>query len=180
MKTMCNGIAILVYEKNGRLKGLCKGITSHDELCKEDEDLRLGHIEPYRFELLYPANIVFDRAANNLILTNGLFGEQPPREIWDVAFEIGKPFFFKHTKQQLQFANLRSANLTDANLTDANLTDANLMGADLMGANLMGANLTDANLMGADLRGANLRGANLMGANLTNIITNEFTRGLKG
>ena len=67
---MCNGIAILVWEENGRLKGLCNG-------------------------------------------------EQPPQKVWDVAFSVAKPFFMKHGKKQLQYANLIGANLRDANLRGA-------------------------------------------------------------
>jgi hypothetical protein len=197
---MCNGIAILVYEKNGRLKGLCNGERHHDVLCKEDEELRLGKIEPYRFELYYPANIVFDRGAPNQPLASGLFGEQPPEKVFDVAFEVGRPFFFKHKLDQLYAANLRHADLEDANLIGAdlrhanligaNLRHANLIGANLIGANLEDANLEDANLIGADLRHANLIGADLRhanlrranlrradlsGANLRDIITDEYT-----
>ena len=142
---MCNGIAILVYEKNGRLKGLCNGEKHHDVLCREDEDLRLGKIEPYRFELYYPANIVFDRGASSLPLADGLFGEQPPEKVFEVAFETGKPWFFKHKLDQLY------------------------------GANLMGANLISANLRRANLRHANLISANLENANLEDIITNKYT-----
>ena len=141
---MCNGIAILVYEKNGRLKGLCNGERHHDVLCKEDEELRLGKIEPYRFELYYPANIVFDWGAPNQPLAGGLFGEQPPGEVWDVAFEIGRPFFMKHRPDQLYAANLEDANLEDADLEDANLRRANLEDANLRRANLEGANLRRA------------------------------------
>ena len=187
---MCNGIAILVYEKNGRLKGLCNGEKHHDVLCREDEDLRLGKIEPYRFELYYPANIVFDRGASSLPLADGLFGEQPPQKVFDVAFEAGKPWFFKHKLDQLYAANLRradliGANLIGADLEDANLRRANLMGANLGDANLRRANLEDANLISANLIGANLMGANLISANLEDanlenanledIITNKYT-----
>lgn len=31
---MCLGIAVLVFEENGRLKGLCNGTKHHDELCR--------------------------------------------------------------------------------------------------------------------------------------------------
>ena len=172
---MCNGIAILVYEKNGRMKGLCTGVTSHDELCKQDEDLRLGKIEPYRFELYYPANIIFDRGWKTLPLADGLFGEQPPEKVFEVAFDVGKPWFFKHKLNQLYGANLIGANLTGANLRAANLEDANLEDANLIGANLIGANLIGANLEDANLTGANLRAANLIGANLKDIITNKYT-----
>jgi hypothetical protein len=133
----------LVYAKNGRLKGLCNGEKHHDVLCREDEDLRLGKIEPYRFELYYPANIVFDRGASSLPLADGLFGEQPPEKVFEVAFETGKPWFFKHKLDQLYAANLRCANLIGANLEDANLIGANLIGANLEDANLEGANLED-------------------------------------
>ena len=143
MLNICNGIAILVYEKNGRLKGLCNGEKHHDILCKQDEDLRLGKIEPYRFELYYPASIVFDRGARVNTLANGLFGEQPPVEVWDVAFEVGRPFFLKHKPDQLEFANLEGANLEGANLRRANLEFANLIGANLEDANLRRANLED-------------------------------------
>jgi len=133
---MCNGIAVLVWEENGRLKGLCNGEKHHDILCKENENLRLGKIEPYRFELLYPANLVYDRGAKSLPLANGLFGEQPPREVWDVALSVAQPYFMKHTKEQLEYANLRGANLRLANLMDANLRGANLRGSNLRDANL--------------------------------------------
>ncbi|MDP3013121.1 MAG: hypothetical protein Q8M92_02680, partial [Candidatus Subteraquimicrobiales bacterium] len=76
MKNMCNGIAVLVWTENGRPKGLCKGTSSHDELAKENENLRLGKIEPYRFELLYPSNLVYDRGAKTLSLNNGFYAEQ--------------------------------------------------------------------------------------------------------
>ena len=177
---MCLGIAVLVFEENGRLKGLCNGTKHHDELCRENENLRLGKIEPYRFELYYPTNLVYDRGADSLPLAEGLQGEQPPLKVWDVAFNVARPFFMKHTKDQLECANLRGANLRGANLRGANLRGANLEDADLRGANLIGANLRVANLEDADLRGANLiganlRGANLRGANLENIITNKYT-----
>ena len=116
---MCNGIAILVWEENGRLKGLCNGEQHHDVLAKENENLRYGKIEPYRFELLYPCNIVYDRSASNLSLAEGFNGEQPPQKVWDVAFSVAKPFFMKHGKKQLQYANLRGVNLRDANLRGA-------------------------------------------------------------
>ena len=197
---MCEGIAILVYEKNGRLKGLCNGEKSHDVLCREDEDLRLGKIEPYRFELYYPTSIVFDRGASSLPLAEGLFGEQPPEKVFDVAFEVGKPWFFKHKLDQLYGANLsgadlrhadledadlEDANLEDANLRRANLEDANLIGANLSGADVRHADLEDADLDGADLRRADLSGADLSGADLSgadledadlrDIITDEYT-----
>jgi hypothetical protein len=145
---MCNGIAVIVYEKDGVLQGLCTGISSHDELCKEVEELRYGEIEPYRFELLYPCNLTFDRKYD----FKGILGinkEQPDKQIWDIALEVSKDFFAKHTREQLTFAYLRGADLE---------------GADLEGADLIGANLIDANLKGADLEGADLRGANLEGA----------------
>jgi len=173
---MCNGIAVLVYLKNGELKGLCTGISSHDELCKQDEELRYGKIEPYRFELLYPCNLIFDRVYN-MDKGVGVANEQPEQAIWDEAFRVAKPYFIKHTKEQLQYAHLTHANLTSAdlryaNLTGADLTDADLTDADLTGANLTDAdirhvNLTDAVLTGAVLTGADLRYANLTGANLT-------------
>ena len=180
MINMCNGIAILVYEKNGRLKGLCNGEKSHDVLCREDEDLRLGKIEPYRFELYYPASIVFDRGASSLPLAEGLFGEQPPQEVFDVAFEVGKPWFFKHKLDQLYGADLSGADLIGADLIGANLRRADLEYADLEDADLEDADLRHANLIGADLRhanliGANLEDANLEDANLTDIITNKYT-----
>ena len=184
---MCNGIAVLVWTENGRLKGLCTGEKHHDILCKENENLRLGKIEPYRFELYYPANLVYDRSAS-LPLAEGLFGEQPPREVWDVALSVAQPFFMKHNKSQLEFANLICANLIGADLGGADLRDANLIGANLIGADLRDANLRDANLrsanlrsanlIGANLRDANLRDANLIGANLEGVFTNVFTRGL--
>jgi len=31
--------------------------------------------------------------------------------VWDVAFNVARPFFMKHTKDQLECANLRGANL---------------------------------------------------------------------
>ena len=142
---MCNGIAVLVYRKYGRLRGLCTGISSHDKLCKEDEALQYGKIEPYRFELLYPSNLVFDRGYKELPLGKGLCGEQPPREVWDVARSVSEPFIMKHSLKQLQYANLR-------------------------GANLIGADLRGANLYGANLRGANLRSANLYGANMEGVV----------
>ncbi len=43
-------------------------------------------------------------------------GLQPQEE--DVAFEVGKPWFFKHKLDQLYAANLEDANLEDANLAD--------------------------------------------------------------
>jgi len=183
---MCNGIAILVWEENGRIKTLCNGEKSHDVLCKENENLRLGKIEPYRFELYYPCSVVFDRSSRKLPLLSGLCGEQPPEKIFNAALEAGRPFFMKHDKKQLEHANLesanlkganlestdlRSANLIDADLRSANLIDANLecadlRSADLISANLTGANLKDANLRYADLRGANLESANLIDADL--------------
>ena len=150
---MSNGIAILVFFKDGKLKGLCTGISSHDELCKLDEDLRYGKIEPYRFELLYPCDMRYDRSLN-FYDGIGIAKEQPSQEIWETAFNVAKPFFMKHSLKQLQFANLRGTNLTNANLRGANLRDANLRDA-----NLTNANLSDTNLRGADLKGANISGA---------------------
>jgi len=60
-----------------------------------------------------------------------LFGEQPPEKVFDVAFEVGKPWFFKHKLDQLYAANLEDANLRRANLIGANLEDANLRRANL-------------------------------------------------
>src|SRR5574343_384987 len=148
---MCNGIAVLVWEENGRLKGLCNGEKHHDILCKENENLRLGIIEPYRFELLYPANMVYDRGARSLPLANGCFGEQPPAEVWSVAFSVAQPFFMQHSTEQLEGANLKGANLKGANLKGANLEGANIIRANLEGAILEGANLYCANLKGANL-----------------------------
>jgi hypothetical protein len=197
---MCNGIAVLVFEENGRLKGLCNGTKHHDELCRENENLRLGKIEPYRFELYYPCNIVYDRGANSLPLAEGLMGEQPPREVWDVAFSVAEPFFMKHGLDQLEYANLMGSNLIGSNLSGSNLMGSNLIGSNLSGSNLMGSNLIGSNLSGSNLRGANLigsnlsgsnlsganlicsnlsgsnlSGANLSGSNLRNIITNKYT-----
>jgi hypothetical protein len=126
---MCRGIAVIVYQKNGELKGLCTGISSHDKLCKQDEDLRFGKIEPYRFELLYPCNLTY--RSFDMHEGQGINKEQPKSKIWDVAFQIAKPFFIKHNKQQLQSAYLTRADLTGADLTGANLTEANLTRADL-------------------------------------------------
>ncbi len=78
---MSNEIAVLIYEKNNELKGLCTGISSHDELCKFDEELKYGKIEPYRFELLYPNNLIYDRGHDKL-LNNGIVKEQPNQKIW--------------------------------------------------------------------------------------------------
>src|SRR3990170_3468179 len=176
---MCNGIAVLVYLKNGELKGLCTGISSHDQLCKQDEELRYGKIEPYRFELLYPCNLIFDRVYN-MDKGVGVANEQPEQAIWDEAFRVAKPYFIKHTKEQLQYAHLthanltsadlRYANLTGADLTDADLTDADLTGADLTGADLTGADLTDADLTGANLTDADIRHVNLTDAVLTGAV----------
>ena len=58
---MSNEIADLVFLKDGKLKGLCIDITSHDELCKLDESLHYSKIEPYRFELLYPCDLRYGR-----------------------------------------------------------------------------------------------------------------------
>jgi hypothetical protein len=125
---MCNGIAVIVYEKHGRLKGLCTGISSHDELCKQDEELKYGRIEPYRFELLYPNNLVFDRGANNLPLGEGVCGEQPPLRVWNVARAVSEPYIMKHDKTQLQYADLSGADLFGANLRGADLSEADLRG----------------------------------------------------
>jgi hypothetical protein len=97
---MCKGIAVIVYEKDGELKGLCSGISSHDELCKQVEEIRYGDIEPYRFELLYPYNLTFDRA-HTFIGAEGICSEQPKKEIWNVAFDISRAFVMKHTRKQL-------------------------------------------------------------------------------
>lgn len=131
---MCNGIAILVWEKCAQIKGLCTGITSHDELAKMDEELKYGEIEPYRFELLYPYLLTYDRSAN--ILNTGLFNEQPPSLIIEKAMSYVMQYGMKHTIQQLQKANLRGANLGRANLEEAYLEGANLEEANLEGANL--------------------------------------------
>ena len=163
---MCKGIAVIVFEKNGELKGLCSGISSHDELCKQDEELRYGKIEPYRFELLYPCNLTYDRSAG-IENGQGINKEQPKKEIWDIAFQAAKEFFIKHTKEQLQFAYLSGADLSRANLSGADLSRANLTWADLTGANLTWANLTGADLSSANLYGADLSRANLTLANLT-------------
>lgn len=177
---MSNGIAIVVFLKNGQLNGLCNGITSHDELCKLDESLRYGETEPYRFELLYPCNLRYDRSLD-LYDGIGLAKEQPTQEIWEVAFKVAKPFFMKHNLQQLQLADFRNANLTSANFKDANLRDANfryakikntnftyanLIGADFRNANLINVNFKGANLKDTNFRDANLRGINLLYANL--------------
>ena len=124
---MCNGIAVLVYEKNGEIKGLCTGISSHDELCKLDDALRYGEIEPYRFELLYPYNLTYDRSAKNR-LGGGIAKEQPPEIVWDVARSVSNFYNMRHTIKQLQNAYLVGANLHGANLTGANLHDADLYG----------------------------------------------------
>ncbi len=173
---MCKGIAVIVYEKNGELKGICTGISSHDDLCKEVEELRYGQIEPYRFELLYPCNLTFDRSYN-FVGMSGIAKEQPDTKLLDVAFHTAKPFFMKHTKQQMQNAYLSGANLSEADLSEANLIRANLIRADLSGANLIRAdliraNLSEANLIRAYLSEANLiraylSGANFSGANLS-------------
>lgn len=168
---MCNGIAVIVFQKDNQLRGFCTGISSHDELCKLDEDLRYGKIEPYRFELLYPCNLIYDRSSD-LDGSIGIAKEQPSQKIWEIAFDVAKPFFMKHNLMQLQFANLRSTNLTNANLKGANMRGAYLMNACLKNANLTYANLKeadlrDANLINANLTGANLTDANLKGANLT-------------
>lgn len=134
---MCNGIAVLVYEKDKELKGLCTGISSHDELCKLDDDLRYGKIEPYRFELLYPCNLVYDRG-HNKPTELGICKEQPKKEIWDIAFEISSAYRMSHTKHQLMYAYLRGADLEGADLREANLEGADLRGADLEGAKLEG------------------------------------------
>ena len=147
---MCNGIAVIIYERNGKLNGLCTGVSSHDELCKLDDDLRYGVIEPWRFELLYPQNLVYDRGYNKKTET-GLFNEQPSQAIWDVADQVSKTYHMKHNKNQLRFATLRNANLSYADLSDADLIDADLRNADLRNADLI-----DANLSGADLRNADL------------------------
>ena len=176
---MCNGIAVLVWTENGRLKGLCNGETSHDILCQKNEQLRLGKIEPYRFELLYPCNLVYDRGHNKLPLGEGLFGEQPPTEVWNVALSHAKPYFMKHEKKQLQFANLCRMKLEKADLSGADLRLADLRWADLRLADLSGADLREADLNVADLREADLNGADLRMANLKDIIKNEFTKGLE-
>ena len=152
---MCNGIAVIVYYENGNLKGLCTGISSHDELCKQNEELRYGKTEPYRFELLYPCNLTYDRSLDfhNGI---GIMGEQPEQVIWDTAFQTAKTFFMKHTKQQLQYAFLIHMNLSEANLSEANLSKANLSKANLSWADLSWANLSKANLSKANLSKANL------------------------
>ena len=125
---MCQGIAVIVYEKDGKLQGIATGISSHDELCKTVEELRYGKIEPYRFELLYPCNLTFDRAYNYKGEC-GLFKEQPKKEIWDIAFETAKNFFMMHNRTQLEKAYLSEANLSRADLSEANLSEANLTGA---------------------------------------------------
>jgi hypothetical protein len=163
---MCKGIAVIVYEKDGELRGLCSGVSSHDDLCKEVEELRYGKIEPHRFELLYPCNLTFDRA-HDFRGQCGIFSEQPKKEIWDVAFDISRSFFMTHALKQLESAYLTGANLTEATLRGADLTGANLTEATLRGADLTGAYLTRADLRGADLTRADLTGANLTGANLT-------------
>jgi len=129
---MCNGIAIIIYEKDGELKSLCTGISSHDELCKLDDDLRYGKIEPWRFELIYPCNLTYDRG-HNKPLTLGVCNEQPEQKIWDIAIQTAIPYFMKHTKEQLQNANLKGADLEGANLKGANLEGAHLEGAHLIG-----------------------------------------------
>ena len=162
---MCKGIAVIVYEKDGLLHGLCTGVSSHDELCKEVEELRYGKIEPCRFELLYPCNLTYDRSLDRHN-GQGIAGEQPEPVLWEAAFQVANPFFMKHQKEQLQNAYLEGANLFRANLDGAKLEGANLEEANLEGANLDGANLFRANLDGANLEGANLYGANLFRANL--------------
>jgi len=161
---MCNGIAILVWEKDNQIKGLCTGISSHDELAKLDEDLRYGKIEPYRFELLYPCNLTFDRST--LPSAMGIAKEQPPFHIWEKALSYLHIYAMKHTKQQLQKANLRYANLSNADLSNADLSNADLSNADLRYANLSNADLSNADLSNADLSNADLRYANLRDANL--------------
>src|SRR3990172_5599792 len=118
---MCNGIAVVIYEKDKELKSLCTGISSHDELCKLDEDLRYGKIEPWRFEILYPCSVVYDRG-HKKPLGVGVCGEQPEQKIWDMAITTAAPYFMKHTIKQLQYANLRGADLRDANLSCATLS----------------------------------------------------------
>ena len=163
---MCNGIAVLVYEKEGELHGLCTGISSHDELCKEVEELRYGKIEPYRFELLYPCNLIFDRM-HDFKGALGINKEQPDKSIWDMAFAVSKEFFMTHAPDQLTFAYLSGANLTYTDLTHTDLRGANLTCADLRGATLTYTGLTRANLTDADLTYTNLTGTNLTGADLT-------------
>ena len=166
---MCNGIGVLVWKENGKWRGFADGRSSHDEMealkCKKGE-------EPWRFELLYPVHLVFDRAYDFKAKEKGnlgIAGEQPPREIWEKAFAAAKPFFYKHTKQQLQFANLRYAILRYADLRYAILRYADLSYADL----------SSADLRYADLRYADLTGAILENAKLDGIITNEFTMGIE-
>ncbi len=173
---MSNGIAVLIYEKNNKLKGLCTGISSHDELCKLDEELKYGKIEPYRFELLYPNNLIYDRGYNKP-LRNGIVKEQPDQKIWNVAFKVSNPYRMKHTIKQLQYAYFVNANLIDVNLSNADLSRSNFTGANLTEANLTGANLsetillrvnfTKANLTGTNFSEANLTGSNFTNANLT-------------
>lgn len=193
---MCSGIGVIVYEKDNELKGLCNGITSHDALCKLDTELKYGKIEPYRFELLYPNNLVYDRG-HNKPLGNGLFKEQPEQKIWDKAYEVSNPYRMKHTIKQLQYAtlfgidlsgvtfeglNFEGANFSEANLYETNFSEANLSGvnfsranlsrtifikANLEGVNFYKANLSEANLYETNLSGANFSEADLSGANLS-------------
>ena len=180
---MCNGIAIVVWEKNGNIKGLCAGISSHDELCKLDDDLRYGVIEPYRFELLYPCNLVYD-CGYDLKLTNGIFKEQPPYLIWEKAFEFVRQYVMKHALNQLQYADMRvtdmrGANMRGANMYGADMQNVNMSGADMRVADMRGANMNGVNLSGANLSGANLSGANLSCANLSGTKYDNYTLGLK-
>jgi len=92
------------------LKALCTGTSSHDELCKLDDDLRYGKIEPWRFELLYPFSIVYDRGHAKPLGT-GICGEQPEQRVWDLVIQTATPYILKHTTRQLQYAYLRGANL---------------------------------------------------------------------
>jgi hypothetical protein len=112
---MCNGIAVLVWKENERIMGACSGISSHDELAHTIPILAEGDIEPYRFELLYPQSLVYDRSCN-LSLGTGLFHEQPPDEIWKKASNVSEKYNRKHTQKQLQFAYLRGADLEGADL----------------------------------------------------------------
>jgi len=111
---MCNGIAIIIYEKDNELKSLCTGISSHDKLCRLDDELRYGKIEPWRFELIYPCSLTYDRG-HDKPLGMGVCGEQPEQKIWDIALKTAIPYIMKHQKNQLQRANLTYVNLTGAN-----------------------------------------------------------------
>ena len=140
---MAFGIAIIIYEKNKKIKGICTGTSKYHELLSiipKPENF-------WEFDLLYPANLTTEKI-------------NPPKNVWETALKTAIPYVLTHNKQQLSKADFQKRNLEGKDFSNAKMWYANLKGSFCK----------NTNFEGVDLRYANLESINAIEANFSNSI----------